>query len=135
MVPEAGDPVLGLVLPVLGFASVAVWFALANRLSPGPILAYEPRRPVPWHGGWTLLPIAMVVMTLGTALTSAGSSREDEDVASAGDMVERIAAGSATQPSLVVAFLAVMIVVSEATPKALGFPKNPAELARDIRIG
>jgi len=135
MTPEAEDPVLGLVQLVLGCASVVVWFVLANRLSYGPILAYEPRRPVPWHGGWTLLPIAMVVMTLYTALTSAGAFHEEESVAAAGDMVERIAAGSMMQTSLVVAFLAVMIIVSEATRTDLGFPKNPAELARDIRIG
>jgi membrane protease YdiL (CAAX protease family) len=135
MAPEAGDPVLGLVLLVLGVASVAVWFALANRLSQGPILVYEPRRPVPWHGIWTLLPIGIVVLTLSTALTPDGPSNNEESVAAAGEMVENIASASAMQTALVLALLTVMVILSEATLTDLGFPKNAAELTRDIRIG
>lgn len=135
MAPEAGDPVLGLVLLVLGVASVAVWFALANRLSHGPILAYEPRRPVPWHGVFTVLPILIVAATLYTALTSAGNSVEDGSATAAAELVERIAAGSAMHVSIVVAFLTVVIITSGATRTDLGFPGSATELARDIRIG
>jgi membrane protease YdiL (CAAX protease family) len=135
MAPEQPDLLLFSVIALLGIASLGVWFALFDRMGRGPILAYEPRRPVPWHGVFTLLPILIVVATLYTALTSAGSSNEDGSAAAAGDMIERIAAGSALHFSIVVAFLGVMVIYSEATRTDLGFPKNAAELARDIRIG
>ncbi len=60
MEPEPSDPILGAVILLLAIASVGTWFALADRLRRGPILAYEPRRPVPWHGVWILLPILLV---------------------------------------------------------------------------
>lgn len=136
MSPEQPDLLLYSVIALLGIASLGVWFALFDRLGRGPILAYEPRQPVPWHGGWTLLPIGMVVLTLGTALFfPADGSTEVQRKAAAGDIVERIAAGSAMQASLVVAFLTVVIISSGATRTDLGFPKDAAELARDIRIG
>jgi membrane protease YdiL (CAAX protease family) len=135
MSPEQPDVLLYSVISLLGIASLGVWFALFDRLGRGPILAYEPRRPVPWHGAWTTLPILMVVGTLSTVLLSSGASSEDESVAAAGDMIERIAAGSATQTALIAAFLTVMVIVSAATRTDLGFPKSAAELARDIRIG
>lgn len=135
MAPEQPDVLLFSVIALLGIASLGVWFALFDRMGRGPILAYEPRRPVPWHGAWTLLPIAMVVVTLVTALTAAGDSNGNETVAEADDIVERIAAGSAMQASLVIAFLAVVIISSGAMRTDLGFPKNAIELARDIRIG
>jgi membrane protease YdiL (CAAX protease family) len=50
-------------------------------------------------------------------------------------MVENIATASTMQTALVLALLTVMVILSEATLTDLGFPKNAAELARDIRIG
>lgn len=135
MAPEQPDMLLFSVIALLSVASLGVWFALVDRMGRGPILAYEPRRPVPWHGVWTLLPIVLVVVTLATALTAAGHSNDNGTVAEADDIVERIAAGSTMQASLVLAFLAVVIISSAATRTDLGFPKDAAELARDIRIG
>lgn len=135
MAPEQPDMLLFSVIALLSVASLCVWFALVDRMGRGPILAYEPRRPVPWQGVWTLLPIVLVVVTLATALTAAGHSNDNGTVAEADDIVERIAAGSTMQASLVLAFLAVVIISSAATRTDLGFPKDAAELARDIRIG
>jgi len=123
------------VIILLGVASIVVWIVLFDRMGRGSILAFEPRRPVPWHGVFTLLPIVIVVGTLYTALTSSESSNEEGIAAVAGDIVERIAAGSVLHVSIVVAFLTVVIVASGATRTDLGLPKNATELARDIRIG
>ena len=134
MAPEQADPLLSGVILLLALASFAVWFALFDRLKHGPILAYEPRRPVPWHGAWTLLPIAIVVLTLAAAFIGESAAPEAER-ASPRDMIERIAVGSAMQTSLVVAFLAVVIISSGATRTDLGLPEGFAELVRDVRIG
>jgi membrane protease YdiL (CAAX protease family) len=134
MAPEPSDPLLGVVVIVLAIASVGVWFALFDRLKRGPILAYEPRRPVPWNGAWTLFPIGFVVLAIASATMSPGDS-DGADGASPRDMVERLAVGSALQTSLVVAFLAVVIISSNATRTDLGLPKDAAELSRDVRIG
>jgi membrane protease YdiL (CAAX protease family) len=134
MAPEPSDPLLGAVILILAIASVGTWFALADRLTHGPILAYEPRRPVPWHGVWTLLPLLMVAGTLFMAICSQ-SSAADADSATPGDLVERLAWGSLQQTALVVAFLAIMIAVSRPTLADLGLPKNSRELARDVKIG
>jgi membrane protease YdiL (CAAX protease family) len=133
MAPEPNDPVLGSVIIVLGIASVGVWFALADRLKSGPILKYEPRRPVPWHGAWTLLPIALVVLTIAAAIFAGGSA--DETAARPRETIERIAVGSVQQTALVIAFLAVLIVASGANRTDLGLPNDAVELVRDIRIG
>ncbi len=134
MEPEPSDPLLGAVVLVLAIASIGTWFALVDRVKRGPLLAYEPRRPVPWSGAWILLPILLVAFTVFAAMGSADSA-EDEVAASANNLVERLALGSAQQTAFVVAFLAVVIAVSRATRADLGLPKDAHELARDVRIG
>jgi membrane protease YdiL (CAAX protease family) len=133
MEPEPSDPLLFAVVLALAIASVGTWFALADRRKHGPLLPYEPRRPVPWSGGWILLPILLVVLTVLAAIR--GDQSADDVPASAHDMVERLALGSAQQTAFVVAFLAVVITVSRATSADLGLPKDVHELARDVRIG
>lgn len=134
MAPEQADPLLAGVILVLALASFVVWILLFDRITHGPILAYEPRRPVPWHGAWTLLPIAMVVLTIASAISNDVAAPEAES-ASPTDMIERIAVGSAMQSSLILAFLAVVFISSGATRTDLGLPKDSSELGRDIRIG
>ncbi|MGD9635347.1 MAG: lysostaphin resistance A-like protein [Pirellulales bacterium] len=131
---EHFDLLLILVALALGIGSVGAWFAIFDRLKSGPILPFEPRRPVPWHGAFSLVPVALVVATLVSALT-AGDTSKSTELPSTNDIVERIAAGSALQTSLVVAFLAVVVVSSGAKWSDLGLPKDATELARDIRIG
>ena len=134
MAQEPSDPVLGAVVLMLAIASVGTWFALADRFKHGPLLQYEPRRPVPWHGIWTLLPILLVALTVFAAMGGADSA-DDEAATSAHDLVDRLALGSAQQTAFVVAFLAVVIAVSHATRADLGLPKDVHELMRDVRIG
>ena len=134
MPPESSDPILGAIVLVLAIASVGTWFWLVDRLKRGPILAYEPRSPVPWHGVWTLLPILLVAFTMFAAYRG-DDHVEDDASATASDLVDRIAAGSAQQMAFVAAFLAVVIAVSGATRSDLGLPKDGHQLVGDVRIG
>jgi membrane protease YdiL (CAAX protease family) len=134
MAPEPSDMLLGVALLFLGVASVGTWFYLFDRLQHGPILAYEPRRPVPWHGVWALLPLALVVLTVVNAVSSVGAVA-DPKPENTSELVQQIAWGSVQQTAFVVAFLAVMLAVSRATRADLGLPKNFRELVSDIRIG
>ncbi|MEX2091313.1 MAG: CPBP family intramembrane glutamic endopeptidase [Pirellulales bacterium] len=134
MAQDPSDLVLGAVVLVLAIASVGTWFALADRFKQGPLLRYELRRPVPWHGIWTLLPILLVALTVFAAMGGADTA-DDDAATSAHDLVDRLALGSAQQTAFVVAFLAVVIAVSHATRADLGLPKSVRELVRDIWIG
>jgi membrane protease YdiL (CAAX protease family) len=128
------DPVLGIVVGLLAIVSIGVWVALFDRLKRGPILRYEPRRPVPWHRAWILFPIALVALSLSTAAIS-DTSAEEHEHAPASNLVEQVAIGSAAQAALVAAFLVAVIVSSNATRRDIGLPSSIAELVRDVRIG
>lgn len=134
MAPEP-DVILGATVLVLGIASVGVWFYLIERMSRGPILPFEPRRPVPWHGVWTFLPVLLVLLTLAAAIGGRSDEAADDARASASELIERITLGSAQQIVLVVAMLAAMIAISRANLVDLGLPKNRGELARDVQVG
>lgn len=133
MAPEP-DVFLGAIVLLLGIASVGIWFYLFDRMPRGPILAMEPREPVPWSGVWTLLPVMLVLLTLAAALGGKSGSADDKQ-ASVGELIERIALGSAQQMALVFVVMAAMIGISRAKSFDLGLPKNRAELAQDLRIG
>lgn len=132
MDPQPSDPLLGTVIFVLAIASLAVWFALIDRLKRGPILAYEPRRPVPWSGYWTILPIGLVVLVIGAVLLSGESKPDDAEALTS---VERLAYGSLQQLLLAGVYLVVAAGASKATFADLGLPTSLSQLASDVRIG
>jgi membrane protease YdiL (CAAX protease family) len=134
MDPEPSDPLLSMVVLALAVASVGTWFALADRFKHGPLLAYEPRRPVPWSGFWTLLPIAFAAMAVVAAISSEGPHLSAEESPDPG-YFERLAFGSLQQVILVALYLAAVIGVAKATPSDLGLPASFSEYARDIKIG
>lgn len=132
MDPQPSDPLLGTVIFVLAIASLAVWFALFDRLKHGPILAYEPRRPVPWSGYWTILPIGLVVLVIGAVLFNGESQPDDAEALTS---VERLAYGSLQQLLLAGAYFAVAAGASKATFADMGLPTSLSQLASDVRIG
>jgi len=134
MAPELSDPLLGAIVLVMAMASIGTWLVLSTRLARGPILPYEPRRPVPWHGVWTLLPIVLVAFTVLAAIRG-DDLTQDAASASTTDLIERIAQGSVQQAAFVAAFLAVVMFVSGATRADFGLPTNAIQFARDVRIG
>jgi membrane protease YdiL (CAAX protease family) len=89
---------------------------------------------VPWHGGWTLLPVLLVAFTVFAAYRG-DVHADDAASATASDLVDRVAQGSAQQMAFVVAFLAVVVAVSGATRDDLGLPKNGRQFLCDVRIG
>ncbi len=125
---------MGAIVLTLAVASVGTWFWLFDRLKHGPILPYEPRPPVPWHGVCTLVPVLLVAYILFAGF-SGNDHAEDAASAAAPDLVDRIALGAAQQTAFVAAFLAVVIAVSGAMREDLGLPKDGLQFLRDVRIG
>jgi membrane protease YdiL (CAAX protease family) len=78
--------------------------------------------------------VLLVLLTLLAAISGQGDGATDEP-ASASDLIERIALGSAQQMALVVAVMAAMIAVSRASRVDLGLPQSVDQLASDVRIG
>src|SRR3989304_5286703 len=134
MARESPVPLLGGIVWVLATASVGTWLVLLAPIRRAPILPCEPRRPVPWHGVGTLLPIVLVAFTVFAAMRG-DDSAEDAASASTSDLIERITQGSMQQTAFVVAFLAVVIAVSGATRADLGLPEGVIQFVRDVRIG
>ena len=58
MEPNPSDVWLGGFILALAAASVTTWLVLFQQMRSGPLLPYEPRRPVPWG------PAAAVLITL-----------------------------------------------------------------------
>src|SRR5262245_17663240 len=104
MEPEVSDPWLSGVVLVLAIFSIAIWFAFFERRRRGPLLAYEPRRPVPWSGIWILLPLLLVGATIYNAFQGVVPEVDDR---SAAEMVERLSLGAGQEVAFVVAFLAI----------------------------
>jgi membrane protease YdiL (CAAX protease family) len=128
------DPLLGAVILLLMFASFAVWFVIFGRMKDGPILPYEPRRPVPWSGFWTLLPIAFVLLVLYGAISKllVDGKPEEPDVSAS---IENLASGSLLQLALAGAYLAVAAGTSGAKWSDLGLPNSLRQFVHDVRIG
>jgi membrane protease YdiL (CAAX protease family) len=134
MPAESSDMLLGVVVLVLLIASVGTWFYLFDHMQHGPILAHEPRRPVPWHGFWALLPVALVVLTISTAIFEAGTVPEAKPETAA-DLVSQLAKAGSLQLALVGAIMVALIAVSQTTWADLGLPRNLREFGEDVGIG
>lgn len=115
------DPVL------VGFAigtmllSVLTGVNLLSMRRKGPLLPYEPRRPVPWTWAGVLLAAFYLLITLYSSLEPLRAFT--------------LAASMLQQVLIVGGFLFVITFVSNATTRDLGLPDSADQLARDIFIG
>jgi membrane protease YdiL (CAAX protease family) len=136
MPPSQDDFLLGAFMLSLATASFATWYVLLGRMRRGPILVYEPRRPVPWGGAAALLAVSFVVLAILATIFSGEGGRgksmvEDEPA----DAVRDIAMNVVEQVVIVGAALAAVVVVSGATKFDLGLPEYVDGFVRDVKIG
>jgi membrane protease YdiL (CAAX protease family) len=114
-------------------ASMATWVVLLRRRSYGPLLAYAPRRPVPWGAYATLLAISLVLLKF--VAPPDNPEWLNSDLKTTYDIVQWIVSGMLQTLFLTGVFFAVVVGVSKATQRDVGLPVLASELGRDFRIG
>jgi membrane protease YdiL (CAAX protease family) len=136
MPPAQEDFWLSGLLFGLATASIVTWYVLLSRLRRGPILVYEPRRPVPWNAAVTLLPILFVAMAVLSAVFSAGGGEDDHKTPVADpDVVGQIVM-TVIEESVVVGLLVTAVVVmTGATKFDLGLPEYVDGFLGDVKTG
>jgi len=108
---------------------VALFFLFQRHIDGRPLLAYEPRRPVPWGPLTAVIPLLFLAMNFLSAL---GEPPEDIDPA------ETIAMGwlnSAIMIGLVTAAMVLLKRIVDADAMDLGLPSSLRQLAGDAGIG
>src|SRR5262245_47124545 len=128
------DPVLNsFIYGTLLLSILMGLYCLAARRR-GPLLTYEPRRPVPWNVAACVLAVLMGLFALAARSGTAASGETEvshEVMVSAGDLVFQLL----TTLFIVGGFLTVVALLSNATRVDLGFPRGLADVPRDMAIG
>jgi membrane protease YdiL (CAAX protease family) len=100
----------------------------------GYVLAYKPRRRLPWGLAAGLLALLMTLMGVANAIAMRGGS-----VAEGGFTPDEFAAGqfrmSLLQIGFAAAIVAVLVTMGGASLRDLGWPESLAQLGADIRLG
>jgi membrane protease YdiL (CAAX protease family) len=141
------DPVLFAFQASTLLASIIIGVYLLYAGTRGPILAYVPRRPVPWGPIAAALVVLYVLTAIGSAVTphipeeNTSELRTDDAGKPSlnGDdswsMVENLAASAIVQMFIVSGFAITIAIFYKATARDLGLPENSNDLRRDILVG
>lgn len=98
----------------------------------GFVLAYQPRRRLPWGPIAGVLAVLMTVMGIGNAMMMRGT--ETPDVAS-GDFASAYWTMTLMQVGFTAAIVAVLVLLLGASRRDLGLPTSFAELGADLSLG
>lgn len=140
------DPVLtGFIAGAL-LLSIATGLFLVSARRRGPLLRYQPRRPVPWGAEASILAVLFVLLALVTPWDSAGPQEQEaqpnsvkvqaqEIEANPVEVATQLIASMLPQVLIVGGFVFVVAVFSNATSRDLGLPANAAQFAGDVFIG
>ncbi|MEX0642882.1 MAG: CPBP family intramembrane glutamic endopeptidase [Pirellulales bacterium] len=132
--PDA-DPFLGAFTLALIGASITAWGYLLSRLDRADrILAYEPRRPVPW--GWPAASVAfiLVLLTVPAAIAIGTADRAPIDI-SPSEATEHILGFLLFQVVVGAVAVAIPFLTSRPDRRDLGLPDGFRQLLRDVGIG
>jgi membrane protease YdiL (CAAX protease family) len=128
------DPVLAFIVGTTLLSSLVTCLILAVARSRGPLLPFEPRRPVPWNAVGAGLAVLMVSLTLFEAIgnfsesaTEKPSNLEPSAVALLANMLPEVI--------LVGGVLMMIGLYFHTDRRDLGWPRDGREFARDVRIG
>jgi membrane protease YdiL (CAAX protease family) len=128
------DPVLNSFIYGTLLLSILTGLYLLAARRRGPLLTYEPRRPVPWNVAACVLAVLFVLFTFAARSGAAATGETEvghEVMASAGDLIFQLL----TTLFIVGGFLTVVALLSNATRVDLGFPRGLADAPRDVAIG
>ncbi len=139
------DPVLSVFVYGTMLLSVVVGIYLIAKSRRGPLLAYQPRTPVPWGEIALLLPALFVVFALLSPFQGREETEPHKKAASnqAAPQVDMPSSHAATQmvasivPELLLVggVLFLVAVYYEASRRDLGLPASGSEFTRDVFIG
>ena len=134
MAQPPDDPVLVAFQLGIFAASLAVWIGIvAEWLRHRTILAYQPRRHVPWGPIAALPAIALVLMSVLSAIANEGLP-PDEFAPNPPDAAKQLVATIVLQ-SLVAGLAIAIAAYCNASWEDLGLSLRRAELLRDCKIG
>ncbi|MEX2316482.1 MAG: CPBP family intramembrane glutamic endopeptidase [Pirellulales bacterium] len=132
----------------LMLASLATWVYLAyRRRQQHAILAYEPRRPVPWGPIGALLAILLALNSVVSAILSPATAptivpnsplpttSAPQPIPEQPDVTTRMASMIVLYPMIVGSVVFIIAIYSKATLHDLGLPIYVGEFARDVGIG
>ena len=131
MEPNPSDVWLGGFILALAAASVTTWLVLFRQMRSGPLLPYEPRRPVPWGPAAGVL-ITLFVLSHVVNVFAGDGPPEFDDPA---EMVQRIAEASLMQTAVFGTFFVAVVIVSRATQQDIGLPEFADQFGRDLKLG
>lgn len=128
------DPVLAFIVGTTLLGSLATCLSLAVARSRGPLLPFEPRRPVPWNAVGAGLAVLMVSLTLFEAIGNYSEPAAEKP----SDLEPSAVALLATmlpEVILVGGALTMIGLYFQTDRRDLGWPRDGREFARDVRIG
>jgi membrane protease YdiL (CAAX protease family) len=133
MPPESLDPALYVFAVGTILLSIGACVNVIHMRRKGPLLPYEPRRPVPWGAVGCILAVITLLNAGYAALHDAAvidggrSSQPLEPSALILGMIEQL--------FIVGGFLLVIAVFTKATLRDFGWPANIRQFVRDVSIG
>src|SRR3954453_5929230 len=133
MPPESLDPALYVFAVGTILLSIGACFNVIHMRRKGPLLPYEPRRPVPWGAVGCILAVI-------TLLNAAYAASHDMAVADGGRSSQPLEPatlifGMIEQLFIVGGLVLVVAAITKATLRDLGWPANIRQFIRDISIG
>src|SRR4051812_36203005 len=133
MPPESLDPALYVFAVGTILLSIGACVNVIHMRRKGPLLPYEPRRPVPWGAVGCILAVI-------TLLNAAYAASHDMAVADGGRSSQPLEPatlifGMIEQLFIVGGLVLVVAAITKATLRDLGWPANIRQFIRDISIG
>jgi len=127
------DPLLGALMLLLMFASVAVWLMFIARWRRGDaLLEFAPRQPVPWRAPVALLVVIFVAIPL---LAASEAEAGPPDHLDPQEIAQRLAGLILFEISIVAAVLFLVAVVYRANAQDFGLPRRAREFLGDVWLG
>src|SRR3979409_1204573 len=116
MPPEPIDPVVNIFAGGTILLSIVACLNVIHARRKGPVLPYEPRRPVPWGPIGCILAMTYLLMTAMSAFGGDGDGHPEPHTASS------LSTAILVQSLIVGGFVFAIAAFSKATPRDLGLP-------------
>jgi membrane protease YdiL (CAAX protease family) len=134
MADQFNDGLANGVMSAVLLLSMATWFYIFSTLRQRPVLAFEPRQPVPWNALACVLALIFAIKPL--LFPSSGEVAGDPAASHhSPDIILFLLDVIVTELLIVGGFTFLVVALSQATVRDVGLPNSARETARDIFIG
>ncbi len=131
---EQFDPVEAGIIGITVLLSLSACLYLAGVARKRPILAYEPRRPVPWNVV-AIVPVALYMVSTIAAVWSQLTSTGSPPPPHTDDIIYNLAALILQQLLLFGGLFFAVAIAFHATTRDIGLPTSGRQFLKDIAIG